>query len=249
MSALPPWPGALSCKLAVPGGDSCTLLEGTQGSLYFKQELQGHSERGCGIPVAKLPSQHPASKEPRPITPSQHDHLVPCPERAGGGPSLQNAPEVLARTGLQDTLVSGIQCLVLFPKVEKKPPVIGQETKDRVSSHSFQGGIAQPLSLRLQALSLASTQILFLQGTDSSHPPLGQDPLGLQNILPLEAGVTAPTAVLASEPSTPTFQTRGVGAGQRERERQPISNTVPATPGHSPSWPQKSINHSKGGGG
>lgn len=40
MPVLPPWPGAPSCTLAVPGGDGCTLLEGSQETC-FKLGLQG----------------------------------------------------------------------------------------------------------------------------------------------------------------------------------------------------------------
>lgn len=47
------------------------------------------------------------------------------------------------------------------------------------------------LPLRPQALSLASTQILFLHRTDSSLPYRGQAPLSPWNTLPKEARVTA----------------------------------------------------------
>lgn len=100
-------------------------------------------------------------------------------------------PEHPRGAGPQDTLPEGSRARFLFPRLRKSLQYIGQKTEARVGSLSFQGQIAQPLSLRPQALSLASTQILFLQGTDSSLLPQGQDPLSLWKLQPQEAGVTA----------------------------------------------------------
>ena len=103
MSGLPPWPGVLSCKLAVPGEDSDVhYWKEAQGSLYFKLELQGHSEWECGMLTAQLPSRHPASQErARPShahesLPAQSRTPVPCPEQAGGGSAFRSTPKVLA---------------------------------------------------------------------------------------------------------------------------------------------------------
>lgn len=91
------------------------------------------------------------------------------------------------------TLSQKLRGLVPYPKVEEKPQVHESEDLSSGSALSFQDKLAQPLSLPLhpQALSLASTQILFLHGTDSSLPYRGQVPVSLWNTLPKEARVTA----------------------------------------------------------
>lgn len=103
MSVLPPRPGVLSCKLVVPGGDSDVhYWKEAQASLYFKLELQGHSEWECGMLTAQLPSQHPASQEKARAShaheplPAQSRTPAPCPEHAGRGPAFRSTPEVLA---------------------------------------------------------------------------------------------------------------------------------------------------------
>lgn len=87
------------------------------------------------------------------------------------GLSLPEHSRSLPRASPAGPSASWLQGLVPFPKVEEKPSVLRSEDLSwGQPSLSFQGKIAQPLFLCPQALSLASTRILFLQGTDSTLP-------------------------------------------------------------------------------
>lgn len=113
--------------------------------------------------------------------PPHRTHLVPCPQKAGVGLSSLSTPEVLAGAGLWDPPPE-TPGFGTFSQGRGKASSIGvRKLKLQVSSLSFQNKVAQPLSLRPQALSLASTQILFLQGTRSSLPHRGQAPLSPWN--------------------------------------------------------------------
>lgn len=125
----------------------------------------------------------------------------------------------------------------------------------RLSESLQHRGLGQPEASRARLLNALPPPPSLISGInpdpipprDRLLPPPHKDKiLSLQNLQPQEVGVTAAIqAVLASEPSTPTFQIRA-GAGQREAALQ-----TPCLPhlGTACSLKQKSISRSKGGGG
>ena len=132
----------------------------------------------------------------------------------------------------------------LFPRFKKSLPVHRSEDLSLGQLSGLPVKVAQPLSLPpppslISGISPGSVP----PKSRLLPPPQGQAPRSLWNFLPREAGV-CPTAILgalASAPSTPN-QSKLEQEKERERNRRKAANTMPATPGHSLSWLQKSIN-------
>ena len=127
MPELLPQPGALSCKLAVPGGFSVLLrpvaFYGRRTKapqvVGFQLVLWGHNEWECGQEMAKLPLQCTASREgTRPLhtrTPTPSMTIRSLSEEGLGLSPLEHPAVPFG------TLCQKLQGLVPFPKVQEKP--------------------------------------------------------------------------------------------------------------------------------